>query len=142
MNAVKSFAQNGSTRTLAEASGSGESYTLATRSTCDWFSSAVQRLQAVSNLQSNWDSYGSLSVDIHSVHYAHCLLSWLVNHVSIGKPKISATPSGRVCFCWERPDFEVEVCSNGMFLYMDGDCEGQTADTSRIAALLSKPLDA
>lgn len=142
MNAVKSFPKDGSTRTFAVANGSGESYTLATRSTCDWFSTAVQRLQAVSNLQTNWDSYGSHAVDIHSVHYAHCLLSWLVNHVSVGKPKISATPSGRVCFAWEKPDFEVEVCSNGMFLYIDGDEEGETADASRISALLSKPLDA
>ncbi len=137
MTGQTAFPQNNATRTFAEVSGSSESYVLATRNSCEWLSTAVQRLGEVSRLKQNWDSYDSNAVDIHAVHYAHCLLSWLTNHIGITQPKISATPSGNVCFFWETPDFEVEVCPNGLFLYLEGENEGETPDASEIAAILT-----
>ena len=92
------FRDHGSSRTLAQVSGSSEHYTLAVREKCDWFETAAQRLKSVSELHEGWDSYGARPVDSLSVHYAHCLLSWLRSHVGISQPKISATPSGRVRF--------------------------------------------
>ena len=132
--------------TRVEVEGSGDVFLLALRADeCEWFQPCVDRLRAVANLESNWDSYGAKPVDQVSVHYAHCFLSHFRHYVGIERPTITATPEGRVAFVWENRSrsMEVELDEKGMAVYSyesrGVDEESETADYLGLIQKLTLP---
>lgn len=67
----------------------------------DWFHRCTKKLQAIANLEPDWDSYGSSRPDSVSLHYAYALLHLLRDKVSVAEPAITPNSGGNVCFEWD-----------------------------------------
>lgn len=113
----------------------------------DWFEHATEKLQAISALEKNWDSYGAVKPSSLSLHYAHTFLNFLHRVVGATKPVITPSPNGNICFEWEdsTKTLTTEIDDSGVHhyyysYYADGyEEEGDSVDSAKIRELLLKP---
>ena len=75
----------------------------------EWFAKCTRKLQAIANLESNWDSYGSERPDSVSLHYAYAFLHFLRDKVNVSEPAITASSNGNICFEWDNGTFSLFV---------------------------------
>jgi len=101
----------------------------------EWFAKCTRKLQAIANLESNWDSYGSERPDSVSLHYAYAFLHWLRDKVNVAEPAITANPNGNICFEWDNTTFSlfVEIDAAGRCHYYYEKVASRTRGQSEIS---------
>ena len=98
-------------------------------STCDnasrrtttptWLGERLERISALGQLPSNWDSYGAARVDARSIARATQLLQGLAEFQAVERPTVTASPDGNVALCWGNgsKSLDIEVLPDGSVAY-------------------------
>ncbi len=109
----------------------------------EWVERCCRKLQAISRLEANWDSYGAAPPDTVSFGYAKAFLGFLGDKVGVLEPAITANASGNVCFEWDQESFSllVEIDAAGRCHYhyetQDGEKSDAVADFTPLLAMVT-----
>ena len=107
------------------------------------------RIRRLSNLPSNWDSYGASPPNQQSLRAAESFIKGLSLYVGVLKPEVSLTANGNAAFLWEwqegNRNLDLEVLANGTINYAyveeedeSRDQEGRTQDGLKIVDILTQ----
>jgi hypothetical protein len=72
----------------------------AVRWPAEWTERVVQAIQALADLSTNWDSYGSNAVDRRSIEYAVRRIRQISTKTT-AEPRVACTATGFVTLTWE-----------------------------------------
>jgi hypothetical protein len=112
-----------------------------------WLDGRLAQIDRLHDLLPNWDSYGARRIDPSSIEIAKRVLEALASVDTVEEPTVTATPDGKVAFCWDdgQRSLDLEVCPDGWldFSYLNEsleilDEEGQTQDLKHLAILLTQ----
>ena len=73
-----------------------------------WLPRAIQRVQELSYLGDNWDSYGAPSIDLRSIEFAERVLRVLAQFEDLAEPTIGASPDGFATLVWSAASWDLE----------------------------------
>jgi hypothetical protein len=113
----------------------------------NWLSVTIKKIDALSSLERNWDSYGADPVDNGSIERARELVEYLACVRNIDAPTVTATPEGNVALCWDEGNWSLDasVDSSGLvaYVFLDeqdsaNDRDTWTRDIEVLAALLTR----
>lgn len=89
----------------------------------DWLNDAAQKLEALSILRENWDSYGALPINHTAIENARWLLTYLAWTQNVDAPAVGGTPDGTVGLSWDDGvwSIDAEVFPSGQihYVYLD-----------------------
>ena len=113
----------------------------------NWLPTVIAELDALGDLEANWDSYGALPIDPVSIEYAARLANLLAERKGIREPAVGATPDGHAGLSWDGGSWslDVDVTPDGLWEYVifvkgARDIEGSTDDPSIFVAVLTEGI--
>ncbi len=128
----------------ATASGTGEVLIAVRSQPAAWLRDAINRLDEMTQLKPNWDSYGAAPVDGVAIQFAYQLLRCLSRVHGIERPSITATPNGQVGLSWDdgTRSMDLDINSRGRIAYYyegrGDERESETSNVSEVVELLTR----
>ena len=106
-----------------------------------WLKPVVNGLAQLSNLPSDWDSYGARRIDAWHISSAYQILATVMRD-DTPAPSIVPTSDGHVQFEWHRQgiDLEVEVISPTRVAVLYEDHRSRNESTERVLSYDLEPL--
>ena len=105
-----------------------------------WASRAISKLNELSELQDNWDSYGARPIESSSMLMALNLLK-VIHNVRVPEPTIVPLATGGIQFEWHtaRKDLEIALSPNGQAsIYFEQTGTPPTYSDGKISDLLAQ----
>ena len=105
-----------------------------------WVSRTIVKLNQLSQLQANWDSYGAKPIDRNAVLMALSLIG-AIHSPHVPEPTIVPLPSGGLQFEWHtlQKDLEVSISPNGQTsVYFEQTGRAPTISEGNISDLLGE----
>jgi len=95
-----------------------------------WLHGALNKLDGLLTLSSDWDSYGASAIDSDAVGRAKAFVRLVASFVSVPEPTLGASGEGHPAFSWDQGAWSLDasINSTGLISYVYIDEENERAN--------------
>ena len=96
----------------------------------EWLPTTLEKIEALLDLQQDWDSYGATPLDSATIDKASQCACFLAHFVGISAPVVGAAPDGKAGFSWDSGawSLDVDISPTGRIHYVYIDQRDESCD--------------
>lgn len=99
-----------------------------------WFQTVIEKLERLTTLEEDWDSYGAAPVSSDSIRVAIEIAGYISRIENVPEPAVGAAPNGHVGFSWDGGPWslDAEILPEGRIKYVYLDDRESTRERDRV----------